>query len=92
LVSNGWRKRKGFLKIETCGTLLPMMTSPRSAKVARVRKPLVWSVPGIITNPRGVVAGLGVERKRKNALGSQRNPLKTLDSDKRIKGNPSLFL
>ena len=32
------------------------------------------------------------EPRKKNRLGGQRKPLKRLDSDKRIQGNPSLFL
>jgi hypothetical protein len=31
-------------------------------------------------------------QKEKNRLGGQRNPLKMLDSDKEIKGNPRVFL
>jgi hypothetical protein len=38
--------------------------------------------------PRGAMSGM----KRKNGLRGQRNLLKRLDPDKRIQGNPSLFL
>ncbi len=40
----------------------------------------------------GRQAGRCAGQKRKNARGGRRKPLTTLDPDKGVKGNPSLFL
>ena len=59
---------------------------------AEREQPSAANAPSIFNTACAAIKGAEAPQQRKNGPGGQRNPLKTLDSDKAIQGNPSLFL